>query len=98
MRGRWVFAFALLFWLPADVHAQRTYSGPGACSSSGCHGAIWPRTGGHIAQNEYQTWATKDRHAKAYNVLLEPRSKLIAKNLRIDKPETSSTCLDCHAS
>src|SRR3954469_14806565 len=99
MRGRWVFAFiGLVLVAQIHTHAQgKTYGGPGSCSSSGCHGSIWPKTGGRIGQNEYQVWATKDRHSKAYSVLLEPRSKRIAKNLRIDKPETSSTCLDCHS-
>src|SRR5262249_34511412 len=37
------------------------------------------------------------KHSKAYAVLLEPRSKQIARNLKIDKPETATVCLDCHA-
>jgi hypothetical protein len=58
---------------------------------------VWPRTGSRIKQNEYKIWSGKDRHAKAYNVLLEPRSKLIARNLGIDRAETAGKCLDCHA-
>jgi hypothetical protein len=74
-----------------------SYTGAGSCTSSNCHGAVWPKTGGKINQNEYQLWSSKDKHAKAYSVLLEPRSKQIARNLKIDKPEVSAACLDCHA-
>jgi hypothetical protein len=74
-----------------------TYTGAGSCNASNCHGSVWPKTGGKINQNEYNLWASKDKHTKAYAVLLEPRSKMIARNLKIDKPETAAVCLDCHA-
>jgi hypothetical protein len=74
-----------------------SYTGAGSCTSSNCHGSVWPRTGGKINQNEYTQWSTKDKHSKAYAVLLEPRSRQIARNLKIDKPETAAVCLDCHA-
>src|SRR5690242_10721016 len=54
-----------------------SYTGAGSCTSSNCHGSVWPRTGGKINQNEYLLWSTKDKHSKAYAVLLEPRSKQI---------------------
>jgi cytochrome c554/c'-like protein len=74
-----------------------TYTGAGSCNASNCHGSVWPKTGGKINQNEYNLWSSKDKHTKAYTVLLEPRSKKIARNLKIDKPETAAVCLDCHA-
>jgi hypothetical protein len=73
------------------------YTGAGSCTSSSCHGSVWPKTGGKINQNEYQIWSSKDKHAKAYSVLLDPRSKQIAKNLKLERPETAAVCLDCHA-
>src|SRR5438552_18705106 len=76
---------------PAGPAAAATpsYTGAGSCTSSNCHGAVWPKTGGKINQNEYQLWSSKDKHAKAYSVLLEPRSKQIARNLKIEKPEVA---------
>jgi hypothetical protein len=73
-----------------------SYVGAGSCTSSNCHGAVWPKTGGKINQNEYNLWLSRDSHSKAYAVLLEPRSKQMARNLKIDKPETAAICLDCH--
>lgn len=77
--------------------AVASYTGAGSCTSSSCHGSVWPKTGGKIDQNEYTQWSAKDKHAKAYTILFEPRSKQIARNLKIDGPETSTVCLDCHA-
>jgi hypothetical protein len=79
------------------VKGAVAYTGAGSCTSSNCHGSVWPRTGIRIKQNEYKIWSTKDKHARAYNVLLEARSKLIARNLGIARPETANKCLDCHA-
>ena len=73
------------------------YTGAGSCASSNCHGGVWPKTGGNVDQNEYQTWSAKDRHAKSFSVLFEPRSQRIARNLRIVRPEASPVCLNCHA-
>lgn len=82
---------------PGTSPAAITYTGAGSCNASNCHGSVWPRTGGKINQNEYNLWSSKDKHTKAYAVLLEPRSKQIARNLKIEKPETAAVCLDCHA-
>ncbi|HXF03799.1 MAG TPA: multiheme c-type cytochrome [Blastocatellia bacterium] len=76
------------------------YTGPGACSSTACHGAVTPASDreSRIQQNEYTTWVLKDKHAKAYQVLLTERSQLIARNLGMEeKPEQSRRCLPCHA-
>src|ERR1051325_7892977 len=81
----------------ARQNGPTLYTGAGSCSSSNCHGSVWPKTGGNVNQNEYTVWSTRDRHSKAYSVLLEPRSKQIARNLKIDQPEMAAACLDCHA-
>jgi hypothetical protein len=98
-------AFALIFGLftSSALYGQSrqqtpatAFTGAGACASSNCHGSVWPRSGGNIDQNEYFIWSSKDQHAKAYNVLLEPRSRQIARNMRIERAETASLCLSCH--
>lgn len=73
------------------------YLGATSCSGSACHGNTATRNKLRIAQNEYYTWAQQDDHAKAYEVLTKPNSKIIAKNLNIAKPEESERCLVCHA-
>lgn len=74
-----------------------SFTGAGSCASSNCHGSVWPRTGGRIPQNEYYIWSTRDRHSKAYQALLGPESRQIAKNLKIEAPETAALCLNCHS-
>jgi hypothetical protein len=78
----------------ADLYS---YMGAASCSGSACHGSTTPRTKLKIPQNEFYVWSQKDRHTKAYEVLLGPDSKRIALNLKIEKPEQSARCLICHA-
>lgn len=69
-----------------------------SCASSLCHGATAPWNESNILHDEYTTWLRLDRHARAYNVLLNNESKLIAKKLGLDKPaHEAKICLDCHA-
>jgi len=80
--------------------APARYTGPGACSSNACHGAVTPLSpkDNRIQQNEYTTWVLQDKHARAYQVLLTEKSRLIARNLRLaEKAEESPRCLPCHA-
>lgn len=68
------------------------------CASSMCHGAIEPWKESHILHNEYSTWLRLDKHAEAYNVLLNVDSKRIAKKLGLAQPaHKEKICLDCHA-
>ncbi|MCS6803667.1 MAG: multiheme c-type cytochrome [Acidobacteriota bacterium] len=73
------------------------FTGAGSCSSSACHGGIAPRPNERVRLNEYSIWVLHDKHAKAYDVLLNEKSKRMARLLKLDKPETSDKCLDCHA-
>jgi hypothetical protein len=76
------------------------YLGVSSCTSVACHHQP-------VAQGdqgcEYTTWIRHDRHARAYLVLLDERSKLIEKNLRRLKtieearPEENLFCLKCHS-
>lgn len=68
------------------------------CASSTCHGSVTPWQDSTVLQNEYTTWLRLDKHAKAYAVLLNDRSKRIAKNLGLKEPaQQAKICLDCHA-
>jgi len=73
------------------------HMGVASCAGSTCHGAVksWPNS--PILQNEFVTWQSKDKHAKAYDMLLNKRSKKIAANLGLPDAHTADICLDCHA-
>lgn len=68
------------------------------CANSTCHGSVTPWKDAVVLQNEYTTWLRLDKHAKAYNVLLNEQSRIIAKKLGLKEPANKSKiCLDCHA-
>lgn len=71
--------------------------GVASCAGSTCHGAAAPLPGSNVLQNEFITWQQKDKHHKAYEVLLNDRSKRIARNLGLEAAHTAKLCLDCHA-
>ncbi len=78
------------------------FMGAASCNGSNCHGSTKPRPTRpegkfSIPQNEYWIWLDEDFHAKAYKVLTEPDSQRMAKNLGLEKAETSQRCLVCHA-
>ena len=78
-------------------HAADTHLGVTSCAGSTCHGAVEPFKGSNVLQNEYVTWQRQDKHARAYAVLLNDRSKRIARNLGLENAHTAKICLDCHA-
>lgn len=72
--------------------------GVGTCASSLCHGSIEPWKDSAVLQNEYITWSRQDKHARAYSVLLNARSREIMKKLGSKQPaHEAKLCLDCHA-
>jgi hypothetical protein len=74
------------------------YLGPVSCASGNCHGKSTPQNQYAVRQDEYYIWAKTDKHSKAYSVLLNLQSKVIAQNLKLkEKPNESRLCLDCHA-
>jgi hypothetical protein len=73
------------------------YIGPGSCSAVACHGGIQPSSLTKVLQNEYSTWVTEDKHARAYTVLTQPLGEQMAAILKIGRPETAQKCLACHA-
>ena len=72
------------------------YMGAASCSGSACHGSTTPRNKLGIGQNEFYIWSEKDDHTKAYDILTKSHARIIAKNLKIAKPEESDRCLVCH--
>ena len=74
-----------------DIHL-----GVGSCAGSTCHGSVEPWAKSNVLQNEYVVWQRKDKHAKAYDVLRNDRSKRIARNLGLESAHTAKICLDCH--
>lgn len=73
-------------------------AGTASCSGRACHGNASPAAGQAIQLNEFATWALHDPHVGAYDVLLNERSRKIARNLRIpgEKAENDVRCLACH--
>jgi hypothetical protein len=84
--------------VPPQPEPAGHYVGVAACANSGCHGATLPLNAQRVRQNEYYTWLNSDRHARAYNVLFNPVSARIARNMRLKaKPYQEKVCLDCHS-
>ena len=68
------------------------------CASALCHGSIASWNGSPVNQNEYVVWSRLDKHARAYTLLLNEKSRRIAANLALPEPaHQSRVCLDCHA-
>jgi len=82
---------------PLPIVDKDVHMGVFSCAGSTCHGAAQPWKNVNILQNEYVTWQRRDKHAKAYQVLLNQDSKRIARNLGLKSAETAEMCLDCHA-
>lgn len=77
--------------------AAERYLGVKTCAGSTCHGAGGTGSDSRVLQNEFQTWHRKDKHAQAYQVLLDERGQRIARNLGIENPGAAPECLGCHA-
>ena len=97
---RFVSAFAQS--ASADRSAQQapaigSYTGPGSCAASSCHGSVRPVAGSRILQTEYTIWVVQDKHARATEVLNNPVSLRMAKLLGIGRPDSEQKCLTCHA-
>ncbi|HVL66793.1 MAG TPA: multiheme c-type cytochrome [Vicinamibacterales bacterium] len=83
----------------AQTPAPRSasYTGPGSCAASACHGAVRAPAGSRILQTEYTTWIAQDRHARAADVLSNPVSVRMAKILGLGAAHTAPKCLACHS-
>ena len=86
--------------LPAaadTLTSNAKHLGVQSCAGNNCHGAVERLPNSNVPQNEYFTWSQKDKHAQAYTVLSNDRSKRIAKNLGLADAAKAPLCLDCHA-
>ncbi|HVC20183.1 MAG TPA: multiheme c-type cytochrome [Vicinamibacterales bacterium] len=81
----------------ASPASKGSYTGPGSCAASSCHGSVRPVPGSRILQTEYTTWILQDKHAKAAEVLSDALSVRIAKILGLPRADTAPRCLACHA-
>lgn len=78
-------------------HSKDTSVGVVNCASSLCHGSITEWKDSNVLQNEYVTWSRFDKHARAYDVLLNEKSQSIARKFGLGMPpQKSKLCLDCH--
>src|SRR5262249_12410323 len=69
------------------------YLGPGACAAAACHGGEGaPGTKG----SEYATWVSHDKHARAYEVLFQPKSAIMMKLLGRTNAHSDRQCLHGH--
>jgi hypothetical protein len=91
---------------PAQPHAetqsrpltarQSPPTGVASCSGRSCHGSLEPTANPSTWQAEYTRWLSHDPHARAYHILLEPRSQDIARRLGLPAAHTAQECLACH--
>ena len=94
----------LLFVKPEGATAQGAagggYVGVASCAGSTCHGRS-EADGPVVRQDELLIWQDESSpsgaHSRAWKVLQEPRSKMIAQKLGIGEATTAPMCLGCHA-
>lgn len=68
------------------------------CASALCHGSVGAWKGSAVAQNEYVIWSRLDKHARAFAVLRNDKSRSIASKLGLPQSaDQSKECLGCHA-
>jgi len=82
----------------APAIEQGRYVGVASCAAGSCHGSPAAVANANILMNEYDSWlhAPAPTHVKSYEVLLNPLSQRIARNMNLPAPEKSRICLDCH--
>ncbi|HSR50572.1 MAG TPA: multiheme c-type cytochrome [Acidobacteriota bacterium] len=71
--------------------------GSQSCAAPVCHGSSAAYAEGEVRRDEYGIWSSRDRHARAYSVLLDETARRMAANLGIGPAHKAGLCLDCHA-
>ncbi|MCE9629379.1 MAG: cytochrome c family protein [Planctomycetia bacterium] len=67
-----------------------------SCGTVSCHGG--PKAGNHDVQSfAFTIWMNDDPHARAYEVLHEPRSRRMARSLGLGEAHRAQQCLACHS-
>ncbi len=82
------------------VEKPGMYTGAVSCANTGCHGSPAPISNSNVLQNEYDTWlhGPPRSHVRAWEILLNKESRLIAKNMKLKQPaDKSKICIDCHS-
>jgi len=91
---------------PSEQYAtlNKKIHGSATCMTANCHEAAQTAPPDKRPGTEYKTWAEKDPHRWTFDALGEPldtkfkdRYAAIGKNLKIDDPKKSESCLKCHA-
>ncbi len=70
--------------------------GVASCATGVCHGKLTAQDDANVWLNEYRIWSSDDRHARAYQTLLTPESRRIARKLGLPNAQNADICLDCH--
>ena len=70
--------------------------GVATCAGSNCHGASERQPNSSVAGDEYTIWAKRDKHRRAYTVLLGDRAIRIARAIGLPDAANQKICLDCH--
>ena len=73
------------------------YVGLRNCSAAACHGQEGRARGDSIWRNEYQTWASQDKHSNAFFLLYDESSQAMAQRLGLGNPFEEDRCLACHS-
>ena len=77
-----------------------TYVGVASCGGTTCHGRS-EGDGAVVRQDELMLWqdpsSAAGAHSRAYAVLRDPRSQVIAQRLGIGEASQAPMCLGCHA-
>ena len=100
---RFAAALAAMIWLTASpggaqsMASEPAHLGVATCSGSNCHGANERPAGSAVPGNEYVVWSKRDKHRRAYAVLLEDRAIRMARAFGLPDAANQKFCLDCHA-
>ncbi|MDQ8755381.1 multiheme c-type cytochrome [Sphingosinicella sp. LHD-64] len=83
-----------------DQTSGATFVGVATCGGSTCHGRS-EADGPVVRQDEIMLWqdpsSAAGAHSRAYAVLQDPRSQVIAQRLGIGEATSAPMCLGCHA-
>lgn len=73
--------------------ASTLFLGVGSCAAAACHGSATTSPKG----GEYTIWIQRDPHATAWTTLHSPKSREIARKLKLESAHTAAICLNCHS-
>lgn len=89
---------------PARAQQQQQFVGVGSCAAAGCHGGDGSRKHAdgsfNFSSTSFSTWVQQDPHSRAYDVLLNERSRKMVRQLGAgwQAAHQEQRCLACHSS